>query len=68
MDFKALASFEIKLSKAVPSTFHGSSEQRKPNCLQDPAYFHRSQAYRIVIIFNTVISTITVMNQYCVFT
>ena len=32
--------------------FHGSSGHSKCNCLQDQANFHRSRAWKIVLIFN----------------
>ena len=42
------------LSKAVPGKFHGSGGHSKRNCLQDRANFHRSRAWQIVLIINTV--------------
>ena len=36
-----------------PGKFHRSGGHSKCNCLQDPANFHRSQAWKIVLIFST---------------
>ena len=44
------------MSKAVPGKFHGSGGNSKQNCLQDWANFHRSQAWQIILIFNTASS------------
>ena len=38
---------------AATGKFHGSGRPSKCNCLQDRANFHRSRAWRIVLIFNT---------------
>ena len=40
------------LSQPAPDKFHGCGGHSKRNCLQDPANFHRSQAWQIVLIFN----------------
>ena len=53
MDFKVPQELLNPLHKAVPGKFYGSGGQSKPNCLQDWANFHRSQAWQIVLIINT---------------
>ena len=63
MDFKAPWELWNPLSKAVPGKFHGSGGHSKCNCLQDQANFHRSWAWQIVHIFNTV-QVDTVWSQY----
>ena len=53
MDFKAPQELWNPPSKAVHGTLHGSDGHSKRNYLQDRANFHRSQAWQIVLIFNT---------------
>ena len=42
------------MSKSLPSKFHGSGGHNKRNYLQHRANFHRSRAWQIIIILNTV--------------
>ena len=44
----------LKTTKAVSGQFHGSGRHSKCNGSQDRANFHRSQAWQIVLIVNTV--------------
>ena len=61
MDFKAPPrELWNPLSKTVLGKFHGSGGHRKRNCLQDRANFHRSQAWKIVIILNTDVVVVVV--------
>ena len=55
MGFKTPRELWNPLSKAVhvSGKFHVSGGQSKRNCLLDRVYFHRSQAWQIVPIFNT---------------
>ena len=50
MDFKATQELWNPLSKAVPGKCHGSGRHREYKCLQDWAYFHRSQVWQIGLI------------------
>ena len=54
VDFKALGELWNSLSKAVPGAFYGSVGHIKRSCQQDWANFHRSRAWQIILIFNTV--------------
>ena len=54
VEFKAPRELWNSMSKkAVTGKFHGSGGHIKLNCLQDQANFHRSQAWQIVLIFNS---------------
>ena len=50
VDFKAPRELWNLLGKAVPDKFHRSGGHRKHNCWQNRANFHRSRAWRIVVI------------------
>ena len=56
MDFKASLELWNPLSKTVPGKFDGYGGHNKHNYLQDWANFYRSQAWQIVLIFNTVMT------------
>ena len=54
MDFKAPRELRNPVSKAVLGKFQGACGHSKYNCLQDRANFHKSGAWQVVLIFNTV--------------
>ena len=55
MDFKAAQELWNPLSNAVAGKFHRSVGQSKDNCLQHRANFQRSQAWQLVLSFNTTL-------------
>ena len=52
-------------SEAAPGKFHRSTGHSECNRLKDEAKFHRSHAWEIIIIFNTVITwSILLLQQF----
>ena len=63
MDFKGHQELWNPLSKAALGKFHGSDKHSIYNSLQDWNNLNRSEAWQIVLIFNTALSYITAMEM-----